>query len=217
MATRERLNVLQICHDYKGPFRTVCRQYTHAFEDHRITTVYLRGARRDDIVGDTGGDRVIFLEQRPLKGIKLAPMLAVASLFREESFDVVIAHRYKPIYIAGVMSRFFPVKLLMGVVHEHGVFNRFTRSLLLTRWCRNINVVAVSDTVRRDISNKVPSLARDNRIFTLNNVIDTSQRNEYLPRDEARKALGIPEKTFCFGTIGRLVEKKDHDVLVEGF
>lgn len=217
MISRERLNVLQICHDYEGPFRAVCRQYTHAFEDHNVTTAYLRGAKDDDVARDTGGDRVIFLEQGPLKGLKLAPLLSVARLFREQRFDVVIAHRYKPIYIAGIMSWFFPIKLLLGVVHEHGVFRRMTRALLLTFWCRNIQVVAVSETVRRDVLKDVPALGPAGRVHTLNNAIDTEIRHEFIPRTEAREALGIPSGVFCFGSVGRLVAKKDYEVLVEGF
>lgn len=217
MTTRERLNILQICHDYEGPFRTVCRQYTHAFEDHNVTTVFLRGGKDHDVAKEAGGDRVIFLEQPPLKGLKLSPLLGVARLFREERFDVVIAHRYKPIYIAGIMSYFFPIKVLLGVVHEHGVFKRMTRALLLRFWCRNIRIIAVSETVRRDVLKDVPALAPAGRIHTLNNAIDTEVRHEFVPRAEAREALGIPSEAFCFGTVGRLVAKKDYEVLVDGF
>ncbi len=215
MNSGKRLNVLQICHDYEGPFPSICRQYAAAFPGDRVTTLYLRGAKSAEVEKSTGGDRVLFLEEKPLRGIKLSTILRVARLFRKETFDVVIAHRYKPIYIAGVMSRFFPIRALFGVAHEHGVFRRISRSLLLTLWCRDMQVVAVSDTVRNDVLKYAPSLGPAARVFTLHHGIDLSREQSMLDREEARDALGVPRDAFCFGTVGRLVDKKDQQVLLE--
>lgn len=217
MATGSRLNVLQISHSYEGPFRAVCNQYAGAFSDHHVTTVYLRGKESPDVVEETGGDRVIFLDQVSLKGLKILTILRVASLLRKESFDVVIAHRYKPMYIVGLLSHFFAIKVLLGVAHEHGVFKRFFRSLFLGYGCRKMNVIAVSETVKKDVLECVPFGDTDDRVFTLHHAIDPDQANDLMMRREARQALGMAQDGFYFGTVGRLVPKKQHEILIEGF
>lgn len=217
MATGSPLNVLQISHSYEGPFRAVCNQYAGAFSNHRVTTVYLRGKESLDVVEETGGDRVIFLNQASLKGLKLLAVLRIASLLRKESFDVVIAHRYKSMYMIGLLSHFFPINLLLGVAHEHGVFKRFFRSLFLGYGCRKMNVIAVSDTVKQDVLECVPFGGTNDRVFTLHHAIDPDQANDLITRREARQALGMDQDGYYFGTVGRLVPKKQHEILIEGF
>lgn len=217
MSAHPRLNVLQICHSYDGPFRSVCRLYTCALADHHITTVYLRGERRADVVEETGGDKVLFLDQGSLKGLKVVTIFRVASLLRKERFDVVIAHRYKPMYIVGLLSHFFPIKLLLGVAHEHGVFKRAARSLFLKYGCRDMNILAVSETVKNDVLEYLPFERIDNRVFTLHHGIDTDYKSELMTRKEARDALGLDQNAWYFGTVGRLVAKKRHEILIDAF
>jgi glycosyltransferase involved in cell wall biosynthesis len=213
------LKVLQICHDYEGPFRDVCYQYNQAFREHDVTTVYVCGAASDRVAEDTGGDRVIFFEQpnRSMRGIKFRTIFRIARLFRENRFDVVVAHRYKPIYFAGVMSYFFPIKVLLAVAHEHDVYRRPTRKLFITFWCPEIICIGVSETVSRNIEQYCGPLSDDGRLFTLPHALDHSRITRLHERAEAREALGISGDAQCFGTIGRLVDKKDHEVLVAGF
>lgn len=219
MESSTRLSVLQICHDYEGPFRAVCRLYADAFEGHHVTTLYVGGKRDASVVADTGGDAVLFLERptRSMRGIKFVTLFMIAKLFRRQHFDVVIAHRYKPIYFAGIMSFFFSTPVLLAVVHEHGVFRRITRRLFITLWRRNIVCIGVSASVSRDIERWCGPLAGRGRLFTLPHAIDIERAQAVLDRGEARRKLGLPDDRFCFGTVGRLVAKKDHDVLLAAF
>ena len=219
MEPSKRLRVLQISHDYEGPFCAICRQYAYAFSDHDVTTLYICGRRDDVVVESTGGDRVLFLEQpnASMRGIKLGTILKIARSFREKTFDVVIAHRYKPIYFAGIMSYFFPIQVLLGVAHEHGVFNRLTRRLFITFWRRNIVCIGVSKSVSMDIEANCGPLRDKGRLFTLPHAVDIAKLSSVLDREEARARLGIGPASFCFGTVGRLVRKKDHDVLLSAF
>ena len=212
-----KLKVLQISHDYEGPFQQVCRQYCEGFGECDVTTVYLRGFRSDAVSRATGGDRVVYFEQPEgsLRGIKFNSIFRLASMFRKHSYDVVIAHRYKAIYIAGMMSFFFPIKVLLGVAHEHKVFKRKTRSLFVTFWRKNIELVAVSKSVKEDILQYCPSLEPQGRIHVLGNAIDPE--GSLLTRKESRERMGIPPERFCFGTVGRLVDKKEHDQLLRAY
>jgi glycosyltransferase involved in cell wall biosynthesis len=213
------LRVLQICHDYEGPFQSVCRHYCEAFSDSHVTTLYLRGCEEESVVEATGGNLVLFFGQRQgsLKGFKLASIFRLVRVFRKNRYDVVIAHRYKAIYLAGIMSYFFPIAVLLGVAHEHGVFKRKTRSLFINLWRRNIHVLAVSDSVRCDVLRYCPSLAQQGRIHTLENAIDPQLKSELLSREDARRELGLPVDVYCYGAVGRLVAKKNHDLLLRAY
>lgn len=219
MKPPKRLRVLQISHDYQGPFRTVCRQYASAFHDHDVLTLYVCGKHDADVALETGGDEVLFLEQptKAMRGLKLGTLFKVARLFRQRKFDLVIAHRYKPIYFAGVMSLFHDIPVLLGIVHEHGVFKRINRRLFVRLWRRNIICVGVSESVSRNIERYCGALASQGRLFTLPHAIDMEKAARLLPSAEAKRTLGMPQDAFCFGTIGRLVAKKDHHVLLAAF
>lgn len=184
-----------------------------------MTTLYICGAADDRVARETGGDEVLFFEQTSpsMRGIKFATIFRIAKLFREHTFDIVVAHRYKPIYFAGVMSHFFPIKILLAVAHEHDVFRRPTRSLFITFWCRNIICIGVSDSVSRNIEKYCGPLASRGRLFTLPHAVDLEDANRIMASGSARAGLGIPGDVFCFGTVGRLVVKKDHEVLLGAF
>ena len=211
------LRVLQVCHDYEGPFQSVCRLYCEAFANSHVTTLYLRGAENPSVVDATGGDTVLFFEQGSLRGIKLASIFRLAGTFRKNRYDIVIAHRYKAIYLVGVMSYFFPITILLGVAHEHNVFKRITRALFITFFRRNIHLLAVSDSVRQDVLRYCPSLAVQHRIHTLENALNPQLATELLSPKEAKRELGLPEHIYCFGTVGRLVGKKNHDLLLTAY
>jgi len=213
------LKVVQICHDYEGPFQSVCQQYSSAFTNGHFTTLFLRGKPDKAVIDRIGGDEVIFLDQGEgaLRGIKWATIFQVFRLFKRSSFDLVIAHRYKAIYLAGLMSYFFPLRLILGVAHEHKVFSRVTRSLFVMFWRKRIVILGVSESVTRDVESSCPGLRDQGRLYTLNNGIDIGLVNELQNRIDARRLLGVPAGDLLLGTIGRLVTKKNHALLLRAF
>ncbi len=212
-----QLKVLQLCHDYEGPFRQICHQYNKALTDAEVTTVYLRGKPDDNVTRVTGGDRVIYLElpEGSLRGIKFSSIFQLAKIFRAYRFNLVIAHRYKAIYLAGIMSYFFAHVQIFGVAHEHNVFKRITRSLFVTFWRRNIEIIAVSASVAKDIVASCPALGEQNRVHVLGHAI--SSDSELLTQELARQQLDVVGDRFVFGTVGRLIEKKQFDRLLAAF
>tara|TARA_Y100001934_G_scaffold269334_1_gene352669 strand:+ start:1764 stop:2879 length:1116 start_codon:yes stop_codon:yes gene_type:complete len=214
MPEPKRLRVLQIAHDHRGPFVHVCAEYVKACEGHDVTTVYLAGDADDPARETTGGDvRFLGFEPGDLRGIKWALLAKVRQLFREAHYDIVIAHRYKSIYVAGVMSAFYPVPCVIGVLHEHGVLSRPTRSLFFSFWRPGLHAVAVSDSVARSAAADCAALA-DGRLSTLYHCIEPAQSDTWHSREEARQALGIDGSRFVLGSVGRLVSKKRYDLLI---
>ena len=181
--------------------------------------MYLRGKPNEDVVERTGGNEVVFLDQGKgsLSGIKWTTIFQVYRLFRRSSFDLAIAHRYKSIYLAGLMSYFFRLNLVLAVAHEHKVFKRITRSLFLTFWRKQIVVLGVSASVTQDVESYCPGLKDQDRLYTLNNAIDMNQKAQLKSRAEAREQLGLDPNDFLLGTVGRLVVKKNHTLLLNAF
>lgn len=218
----KKTKVLQISHDCENPFPSVCGKYVQLFDPHRyaVTTVYLRGNPAEQVERKTGGARVLFymFGKGSLRGIKFKAIFRLYRLCRREKYSVVIAHRYKAIYLAGMISYFVPIPLLLGVAHEHQVFSRISRHLFLTFWRTNIKILAVSNAVNEDILTTCPSLRQQNRVFTLHHSLDLADsERELMSRAAARKALGLDRGRFVFGTVGRLVGKKDHHTLLRAF
>ena len=215
MTDTRRLRILQIAHDYRGPFAHVCAQYNVACAGHDTTTVYIAGAADEAIRLATGGDDVRFLGFAPkdLSGIKWALLRSVWRVFRERRYDIVIAHRYKSINVAGVMSVFFSIPCLLGVLHEHGVLKRPTRSLFFSIWRRRLHAVAVSDSVAQSALADCSALGTQ-RLSTLHHSIDPSAAGSWLDRATARAQLGVEDDDFLFGSVGRLIPKKRFDLLL---
>lgn len=215
-----KLKVLQLCHDYQDPFISVCSSYIKVFnsEEHEVWTVYLRGAESKYVRDTIGGAQVRFFDlgRRSLRGIKLLALSKVIALCRQEKFDLVIAHRYKAIYLAGLANFFADFKLILGVAHEHDVFARLGRRLFLRYLRPGIKIAGVSNSVKQDILSNCGLPNGPDRIYSLPNCIDETNESEILTSEEARKQLNLPANGYIFGTIGRLVRKKEQEVLLQG-
>lgn len=212
--------ILQISHDYLGPFVSVCRQYTQAFSHCEVTTIYLRGEYSATVEEETGGGTVLFFEQKEgsLRGFKAKTLIRLYKVFKENQFDLVIAHRYKPLYLAGMMSYFFGNVNILGVFHEHGVLKRLHRKLFLSFWRKRIIILAVSDSVRKDLQRDCNSLVYGERLFVLNNAMDIKRyQSKILTREAARRELNLSQSDYIVGTLGRLIRKKKFDVLIKCF
>ncbi len=213
-----RLHVLQLCHDYAGPFRSICRQFTDAFADAEVTTLFLCGDENESVVQEVGGDRVEFLERphRAMRGLKLDTLYLLYHRLKGQRFDLVITHRYRPLYFASILALFLDFGRVLSLVHEHGVFRRFHRRLPVW-WQQRVTLVGVSNSVCDDIERDCGALRVRKRLLMLPNVIDPARADDLLPANGARRELGVDGDQFVIGTVGRLVDKKEHDVLIDAF
>lgn len=206
--------VLQICHDYNGPFRLLAKHYAGAFADCDVTTVFLRGAESAEVSRTLYGD-VVYLMQpsEALRGLKREVADMVAELIDpEEPPDLVIAHRYKPFNIAMQLNSRFEFGAVIGVMHEFGFLGRMTRSLYSRFWKDNVYLVGVSEPVSEEVRTHQKHLA--GRVYTVPNAIEAPV---LLDSVTARYELGIPLGVHCYGTIGRLVRKKNHKLMLSAF
>lgn len=217
-----RKNILILSHGYGLPFIESCNQYTQLFDEttSQVTVAYLSGQPNADIRQKTLASNVLFLNcpTAHLRGFKLPAIYQVYKLCRDHHFDMVICHRYKPLYILLCFMPFLAIPLVIGVLHAMGAMQSFWRQLLFKIFAKqNIILAGVSNAVRDDLRRCLPSLATD-RIITLNNIIDyPCFEPQLLSRTAARTQLGLLTEAFVFGHIGRLAPEKDQKSLILAF
>ncbi|THF63202.1 glycosyltransferase [Pseudothauera nasutitermitis] len=210
-------HILQFCHCYYGPFGDVARQYAELFRGtpYKVTTVYLTEPPSAEVAEQSASERVVFLNYSSddVGGLKLGPIRALRKIVAEHDFRLVLAHRFKPIYIA-CWATGLPV---IGVHHAFGDYDRLSHRLFARFFSNRLGLLGVSDSVRDDIRRNLPGWPAT-RIETLHNRIDVDAvRSGLYSPQAAREVLGLPSDAFIVANVGRLHPDKDQATLLRGF
>jgi len=140
----------------------------------------------------------------------------LAHYIRAQQFDLIITHRFKSWLLIAAISPFLTRCRFISVFHAFKQFDRRRRQWLARLYLtRRWRLVAVSQAVRADlIAHGVP----DNRVVVVHNAIDNAVfQASLLPREEARRLLGLSQDAMIIGTIGRTATIKGHQFLVQAF
>ncbi|WP_216638446.1 glycosyltransferase [Endozoicomonas arenosclerae] len=217
---KNRKQILQLQNSYNVMSSDLAEQIIRALPDdqYEVTTAFLKGKPRDGQSVSAAGRSVYFdFSSKQLKGIRR--WFAIRKLLhfcRENHFDGIICHRFKPTHIMLNLAKKLDTKAFVSIAHGFGDYDRSYRQKLVDkliddRW----RFVGVSKPVQRYLMDTTSSMNESNTV-AINNAIDIDQAvSIQLSREEARLALGLPEDRFIFGTIGRLVEIKGHAVLID--
>ncbi|MCB2426892.1 glycosyltransferase [Methylophaga pinxianii] len=209
--------ILQLCHSYYDPFLDCARQYSVLFKDtsYKVITVFLSGKADPVLAEKVCSDEVIFLEHssEQLSGLKLNIIREIRRISMRYDFVACIAHRAKPTYVALIATK-LPV---LSIRHSFGDFDRLGRRLLVKCFYSRLKLLAVSNAVRDEIRQHLPSWPPE-KIETLYNRINVADvQAQQLSRSEARKALNLPEDAWVVGSVGRIHPDKDPQSLIRGF
>ncbi|WP_185267786.1 glycosyltransferase [Halopseudomonas xiamenensis] len=185
-----------------------------------VTTLFLRGKPGPDEPVSAAERSVYFdLDKSDLKGLKRwSVMLKLYRFCRDEGFDVVIAHRFKPISMMMWLSRILTRPAFIGVQHGIGDYDRrarvFEANILVgPQW----HIVGVSQAVKRYLLSRVSGFNESNTSH-INNAIDIERATGMLlDGREARRRLGLAQGCRIVGCIGRLVPVKGHTTLIAAF
>jgi glycosyltransferase involved in cell wall biosynthesis len=190
-------------------------------EKYEITTVFLSnkpGYELYEGYDEYHGNLLFWGIDRRRFDFRFIAIRKLIQLFRENDFDVVISHHYRPMLLVELANRFCGIPKLYSVFHDICKLRDprrrfFVKRFLGERW----KFVAVSDGVKQDLLSANAGLT-ENRITTVHNAIDVDAViGQQLPRNEARTQLGIPDSCFVFGNIARLVPRKGHEFLIKAF
>lgn len=216
-----KLKVLQLQGRYNVNASDLAEQIIQGLPADRFEVVsgFLRGVPGEGEPHSVASRSVYFdFPQSQLKGLRLKAMYRLYQFCRAESFDVVLAHRFKSMNMLMLLNRWLKIPLCIGVQHGIGDFDRayrrFESRLLLTD---NWRIVGVSRAVHEYLLGCGGGFTPRNSL-KINNAIDIQRaKSLLLSREQAREALGLNAEAFIFGTIGRLVPVKGQIYMVEAF
>lgn len=210
-------HALHIVHGYNEPFLSLSNQYSRALRSDgwQVTTVYLTGAASEAIRQKTIADEVIFFDtpDNKMKGLKLGLLLGTRQLLQRHNTQLIIAQRYKPLYLGllGSIGTSIPV---LGIAHAFGVLKSSARRRLLNCFHTRLIVAGVSEAVTADMRCYEKRL----RLVSLHNCIDAEALEPtLLSRAQARKTLQLNANEFVFANVGRLHDDKDQTTIIRAF
>jgi len=221
MDAREKETYLEIRHDAAGLLE-ISNQYTLAFDSQRFSkkiVVALKGIYDEDLAARIPADQVIFLNLSKVSGLNLATVIKLVRVCKTLNVSHIVAHRYKPAFIAGLIALFYKPVTVFAVMHGNHQFNRLSRRLaakiLFSR--KNFKIIGVSYSTRDDINAALPT-KNPAHVAAVQNCIDIDNtRNQLLDRQTARSRLQVSSDLFVFGNIGRLSPAKDQSTLLRAF
>lgn len=165
-------------------------------------------------VQDLGG-HVVCLEKRP--GIQLSLLRKMRAVLRGLAPDIVHTHQIPCLFYAGPVSR---VVEKARVVHtEHGL--PLVDSRPKTRWLGRWSALhcelffCLTQEIALELKRK--RIVPDRKLRVIRNGIDTACYRSPGNPLALRASLGIPPSSPVIGTVGRLAEIKQFDVLIRAF
>ena len=213
----ENKHALHIVHGYNEPFLSLSNQYSRALQSDgwHVTTVYLTGVADEAIRQFTIADEVVFFDvpDKNMKGLKLGLLLRMRKLLKQYNTQLIIAQRYKSLYLALLGSTGMRIPVL-GIAHAFGVLKSAGRRRLLNLFSSRLTIAGVSEAVTEDMRSKEKNL----RLVALHNCIDTDTLEpRLLSRTDARKKLGLRDDEWVFANVGRLHDDKDQATIIRAF
>ncbi|MET9218974.1 glycosyltransferase [Streptomyces sp. NPDC003300] len=163
------------------------------------------------------GVRVTHLGMTGNRDLSALPRLT--RQIRAGRYDVVHTHLYRACVYGRLAARLAGVRTVVATEHSLGdsqiegrPLTRGTRALYRATERLGVATVAVSSTVARRLREwGVP----DPRIHLVPNGIDPARfRFDPAVRAAARAQLGLPERAFVIGGVGRLVPGKNFDTVI---
>jgi len=214
------MKILQISHGYNEPFLGVSNHYALMLKKHgEVTTLYLSGQASETVRRSMLCEHTVFwgLNSSQLKGAKLGLISKLYKFIRDEEFDLVVCHRYKAIYMAAIVQLLGLKFQQIGVIHAFGGFKRLGRRLFLSLFKKRLKILGVSNAVRDDIRDSMPSFPASG-IVTMYNAIDVkSVEAKQLSKEASRQHLGLDKNAFIVGNVGRIHPDKDQATLIKAF
>lgn len=209
---------LQICPYYVPPYFNIAQQYAWAFRDteYHLITVFLTGEESQDVAKDIEGD-VIFFGYSTLRGFKFGVLRKLIGLHRQYDFRIILAHRYKSIYLGCLLTLFAPRVPVFGVVHSAKTFKRFLKRTFVSRFADKLIILGVSGALLAELQSALPRYPGRHLRVAYNRINICRASAKLLPRVTARASLHIPDGVFVFATVARLHRKKNHELLIRAF
>ncbi|MGI9273832.1 MAG: glycosyltransferase [Endozoicomonas sp.] len=216
----KKIKILQLQTRYNVMSSDLAEQIIKALpsDQFEVTTAFLKEKPGANDKLSAAPKSVYFdFKSSELKGFRRwFAMRKIYRFCKEQQFDAVICHRFKPTHIMLSLNKKLNIPACISIAHGFGDYDRpyrqkLANQLMDEKW----RFVGVSEPVRQYLVNTTKKMT-DKSTVTINNAIDIEQATAIqLSREEAREKLELPKDRFIFGTIGRLVKIKGHSVMID--
>lgn len=212
----KKIRILQLIISDDPGILDLTREISKAFSKapYEITNAFLHQTKH---LADYDKALSFHFKKTDLNGLRLKALWRLYRYCRQEKFDVVITHRFKPLHIMLTLNRFLNIPTCISVIHGFDEFKRgYRRRSIALGWSKHWHFVAVSEPVSAYLKRVLKLEAAD--ISIIHNAIDAQQLTASLKtKSQSKRVLNLNEDAFVFGTIGRLVPLKGHLVLIKAF
>jgi len=184
-------------------------------EGFKTITAYLNPTEK---IQASSTVKLFNFSRKETKGLNLKVLWQLFKYCRNEKFDILITHRFKPLYLLLILNFFLKVPKCISVIHGFDDFSRYYRRLILSiLWTKKWQFAAISGPVANYLLRIKPNLAK-NQVITINNAINVTALSQTLKtKQQSRDFLKLNQEAFIFGTIGRLTPLKGHLHLIKAF
>lgn len=148
--------------------------------------------------------------------IDLTCVKEIAGYCKKNQITVIHSHGYKPTMICSLIKIFYKIPYVITchswyvINYRHWLYTFPERIAMLFAE----NIIGVSEEIVRNLENAyIPCT----KLGLINNGIDLNLflEDETFDEIELRRKLGLRDKTFIIGSLGRLIEQKDYNTFLE--
>lgn len=187
--------------------------YPHLLPDVNARFVCLRSL---DMLGEEALAKGLPVELLPLFPTKRINPIAVwrfSRWLRQQGIDVLHTQTYHAHVFGSAAARLAGIPV---VIHQQKTLGKLSwRKEVLFGWClrRSKKIITLSERTRSDISKRFH--IEPSRIAVVPNAIDEQTFRPVEDKLAVRRALGLREDGFLFGTVASLHEVKNHRAILE--
>ncbi|MCK4914387.1 MAG: glycosyltransferase [Planctomycetes bacterium] len=188
-------------------------------QKYKTICVYLNRNSNEQNFFEQKGIKTFYVSQkRKFSVFNILAIWKLSKLLKREKVDILHCHKHKPTIYGTIAAKFAGVPVIISHVHGLNRSRNFKRKFMNRFIFKRVSkIVTVGQAVKKDVLRDNPSVCAD-KVFSLGNSIDYGRFADVkISKEQAKKNIGLPEKSFVFGTVGRLVPTKGQTFLLDAF
>ncbi|MEN1972035.1 glycosyltransferase [Luteimonas sp. MJ204] len=213
-----RLSILHVVDSLEcGGLERVVADLAVAQRDHGHSVAVFSLTDATGLGPELTGAGIQVIEGGKRTGFDVAPLARLLRTMKDKQTGIVHSHNFVPNYHAA-LALALPGRARATLVNTcHNMGGRLSRPRLRALYrlslTRTARVAGVGDQVAQHLVEQ--GLAPPARVVAVRNGVPVPPSPGAIDRADARDALGVPADALVIGCVGRLVELKNHRLLLD--